>query len=228
MKIYYSVANFISEKWIYDAVLSIQSVHIHNPDAQFNIYYDKEETKETLLQYLDGVNLNFVPDDWSDTFSKRLTQPYSYTGTGIYNLFRAMQEDNDFLFFDTDVFCFAPIEFSNTTELACKAAKGDNGQTFYTRCLCYVGNLINASEKLENLPIIETGAIFQDEIILNDCFSDILSPLEIKGVAHLGNTVHFQKKPNFDKSLFEEIYNKLKSNEDVSSVLYANYMRGID
>lgn len=90
MKIYYSVANFISEKWIYDAVLSILSVHIHNPDTQFNIYYDTEETKETLLQYLDGVNLNFVLDDWSDTFSKKLTQPYSYTGTEIYNLFRAM------------------------------------------------------------------------------------------------------------------------------------------
>lgn len=94
--------------------------------------------------------------------------------------------------------------------------------------MCYVGNIVNASEKLENLPIIETGAIFQDEIILNDCFSDTLSPLEIQGVAHLGNTVNFQKKPNFDIALFEEIYNKLKSNEDVSSVLYANYMKGID
>lgn len=74
MKVYYSVQNYISDKWIYDCIISVLSVNAHNQGVQFLIYYDTEETKSMLEKYLINLNVTYIKDEWTENFAQILPQ----------------------------------------------------------------------------------------------------------------------------------------------------------
>lgn len=216
MKIFYSVQNFISKKWIYDAIVSMSLILSHNDNVQFYVYYDTEETKNIISEYVSDVI--FIKDEWSESFSKRLTMPFIYLGSGILNIFHAMMNYEDFLYLDTDIYCFDKIQFDKVKNLGAIKTK----DSFYSRCVMYC-NKVNAEERLQELPIINEGCLFQDEIILNNNFKDVLQPLQIKGLKHFGNTDSFRKKKNINFDIFNKIINL-----GCNYYEYLNYIKGID
>jgi hypothetical protein len=224
MKIIYSVQNFISNKWIYDAIVSITSVNLHNSNSEFIIYYDTEETKELLNSYLSKIKINitYIKDTFSKDFQQKLTQPYLYLGNGTLNIFHALQNFTNFLFLDTDVFCY------NTIKVESNSIIGMNCKESYTRSICFVKDIKDKATKLlnEKLPEIKEGCLFQDEIILNELFKDDISKLNFSGIVHLGNTRSLQKDNNCDLDLFNSLFNKLKNSETVSFMEYLNYIKG--
>ena len=219
MKVYYSVQNYISDKWIYDCIISVLSVNAHNQGVQFLIYYDTEETKSMLEKYLINLNVTYIKDEWTENFAQSLPQKTHWLGNGVYNLFHAIQNDEDFFFFDTDVFCYSKIEIPQTDKnMVCIR----NHHRLPTRAAVYVKQ-VEMGKRLENLSFEYLD--FFDESIMYKRFMDITEIKQIKGIAHFSNTELLQKGKYADKKLFEQLLPKVGN---LTSYEFLNYIKGLD
>lgn len=224
MKFYYNVQNNISDKWIYDAIVSIKSVDYHNKDSEFYIYYDTDKTRSVLEKYLADLDITYIKDNWSDSFAKSIDKCNGTFGNGIYNLFHAIANDKEFIFLDTDTFCFGEISIPETKGIICRKTT----EQAYTKAITYVHDcrklLRKRMKRRAKALQPRKNCFWFDELVLKDFLGDVVIARDIKNIVHFGNSYLTTKNKNVDKGLFNKI---ISSIQNVSAIEYLRYIKGV-
>lgn len=210
MKFIWNVSNTKSIKWAYSLVISVLSFKRYYPDDEYIIYYDTDDTRAVLEQYLDGVS--YIKDDgWTDGFCKRtfsFTNPF---GSGCFNIFRAIEDYSDFFFLDCDCLCSGKIEFTKTNRIS--AMKRLNVPFGFSRCAIYVDGKIDFKASDVNMKTFQMR--WGDEILFKQLFLKITSPTEFKNLRHYGTEPWRFKTQTTNFTLFNKMYNDIKDGKDI-------------
>lgn len=211
MKFIWSVSNTKSIKWAYSLVISVLSFKRHYPDGEYIIYYDTDDTKAVIEQYLEGVA--YIKDECrTESFCKgtmSFTKPF---GSGCFNLFRAIEEYSDFFFLDCDCLCTGKIEFEKKSKIS--AMRRMNVMFGYSRCAVYVDGKVdfNASDVKTKIFQMRWG----DEILFKQLFMRITTPVEFKNLLHFGTEPWRFKTQTANFTLFSKMYNDIKGGKEIS------------